>query len=72
MNETFTYANEEMGIPAILNPHEVAVAPEQRSIATYCAYYYDLYSIAPQVSSLFPLSIFVLNLPPFLSFLCFL
>lgn len=38
-----------MGIPDILKPEDVLNGAEEKSIATYCAYYFDLYSEAPKV-----------------------
>ena len=49
MTEVFAYAEEHMGVPPMLNPEDVVEFQEEKSIATYCAYLFDLYGQAPLV-----------------------
>ena len=47
MNKAFQVAEEKFGIIRLLDPEDVAKAPEEKSIMTYISYLYHQFPVTP-------------------------
>ena len=47
MNKAFQIAEEKFGIIRLLDPEDVAKAPEEKSIMTYVSYLYHQFPVTP-------------------------
>ena len=47
MNKAFQVAEEKLGIIRLLDPEDVAKAPDEKSIMTYVSYLYHQFPVTP-------------------------